>query len=273
MPAPGQRLSAHQSLAQKQVITQKLIQSIKLMAMPLTELRETIQKELEKNPALELVRDAGVTDIPAAADAARAAEATIDADPFGNSSDPGYQRSSGGDPDSKQRFLEGAVSREISLHDYLLEQLRLMPVSENLVELSERIIWNLDENGFHGEDPALLMREDSDAVLEEALNLVQSLDPVGCATTDWRESLLVQARVRADAPEGFERFIRRTRDRRMSGCFWISPGTTGKILKTISHCSHPFPDAAIRIHRRNTLFPIWWSVRWKGSRYSFSTTR
>ena len=35
----------------------QLYQSIKLMAMPLVELRERIQEELEQNPALEVLEE------------------------------------------------------------------------------------------------------------------------------------------------------------------------------------------------------------------------
>ncbi len=208
MPAQGQRLSTHQSLAQKQVITQKLIQSIKLMAMPLSELRETIQEEVDKNPALEVVREAGEVDAPAQSETLVRENQVTETDPFVNSSDPGYQAAPKGDPDSKQRFLEGAVSREASLYDRLIDQLRLMDVSDEVAELSERIIWNLDGDGFNREAPELLMRLPDSDVLNESLSLVRGMDPLGCACSDWRESLLVQAEIRGDGPDNFEHFVR-----------------------------------------------------------------
>jgi RNA polymerase sigma-54 factor len=207
LPVQGQRLTTHQSLAQKQVITQKLIQSIKLMAMPLSELREAIQEEVEKNPALEVLREAGEVDVPPPTETAIREDSVTEADPFTNSSDPGYQRTSGGDPDSKQRFLEGAVSREKSLHDHLLDQLRLMSVPSEVAALAERIIWNLDDDGFHQEAPNLLMKNSDTELLSKALDLVRSLDPIGCASADWRESLIVQAALRGDGPEDFPFFV------------------------------------------------------------------
>ncbi len=207
MPAQGQRLSVHQGLAQKQVITQKLIQSIKLMAMPLSELKETIQDEVEKNPALEVVREAGEADAPPLSETRVREDQVTESDPFANSSDPGYQPVPRGDPDSKQRFLEGAVSREESLHDHMIDQLRVMDVPEDIADLAERIIWNLDDDGFHREAPDLLLQSSNPSILDEALSLVRSMDPLGCACTDWRESLLVQADIRGDGPEAFERFV------------------------------------------------------------------
>ncbi|MDF1569065.1 MAG: RNA polymerase factor sigma-54 [Spirochaetaceae bacterium] len=208
MPAQGQRLTTTQSLAQKQVITQKLIQSIKLMAMPLTELRETIQLEVEKNPALEVVREAGEVDAPSLDENRTREDRVTETDPFDNSSDPGYQPAPKGDPDSKQRFLEGAVSREKSLHDHLIDQLRLMKGGSDVANLAEKIIWNLDGDGFHQEDPALLAGTDSDSgILKDALNLVRGMDPLGCGCADWKESLLVQATIRGDGPEEFALFV------------------------------------------------------------------
>jgi RNA polymerase sigma-54 factor len=208
LPAQGQRLSTHQSLAQKQVITQKLIQSIKLMAMPLSELRETIQEELDNNPALEVVREAGEVDAPPQSETLVRENQVTETDPFVNSSDPGYQAAPKGDPDSKQRFLEGALSREASFYDHLIDQLRLMDVSDEVAELSERIIWNLDGDGFNREAPELLMKFPDSDVLNESLSLVRSMDPLGCACSDWRESLLIQAEIRGDGPDNFERFVR-----------------------------------------------------------------
>ncbi len=206
MPAQGQRLTTTQTLAQKQVMSQKLIQSIKLMAMPLTELRETIQQEVEKNPALEMVREAGEVDSPVSSDQLVKDERVTESDPFDNSSDPGYQPAPKGDPDSKQRFLEGAVFREENLHEHLLDQLHLMSLPAGVLEVAERIIWNLDEDGFHRDDPALLAKQHPEH-LEPALEAVQALEPLGCGCADWKDSLLVQARIRGDGPEEFERFV------------------------------------------------------------------
>ena len=208
MPSNSQRLSTQQNLSQKQVVTQKLIQSIKLMAMPLPELRETIMEEVEKNPALEVVRDGGETELPAEMPVQPQAQSVTDPDPFADSSDSGYQYSgSSGDADSKQQFLEGAVFREESLGDHLSAQLGMLDLPEKVKKLAEQIIWNLDENGFHREDPALLPGGDDTALLETALETVQSLDPAGCACFDWKESLLVQARVRGDGPENFDLYV------------------------------------------------------------------
>ena len=89
----------------------QLYQSIQLMAMPLQELKVKIQEELEKNPALEMVSEKSDVSLDEIGSNTRE-----DNDYFENSSDPGYttgydQESS----DSKQKFMEGALSRPESL--------------------------------------------------------------------------------------------------------------------------------------------------------------
>ena len=207
MPVQSQRLTTSQSLAQKQVITQKLIQSIRLMAMPLAELRETIHEEADKNPALEVVREAGEVDTPPIGENTLP-ENLGETDLFADSSDPGYQPLPKGDPDSKRRFIEGALSRRKSLHDHLLDQLRLLRLPPSTARLAESIIWNLNSDGFHREPPELLASEADTHALKAALTIIPELEPIGCACSNWRESLIHQARIRGDAPGQFERFVR-----------------------------------------------------------------
>ena len=177
------------------------------MAMPLAELRETIHEEADKNPALEVVREAGEVDTPPIGENTLP-ESLGETDLFADSSDPGYQPLPKGDPDSKRRFIEGALSRRKSLHDHLLDQLRLLRLPPSTARLAESIIWNLNPDGFHREPPELLASEADTHALKAALTIIPELEPIGCACTNWRESLIQQARIRGDAPGQFERFVR-----------------------------------------------------------------
>lgn len=202
MSSQSPRLAPVQKQTLKLKLSQRLLQSIKLMAMPVAELRETIQEEADNNPALDIVREAGEVDAPAETENRSSEE-----DPFINSSDPGWQPSAPGDPDSKQRFLEGALSREASLNDRLIEQIRIIDLSDTVASLAEKLVGNLDEDGFHREPPDLVTTPEEKDVLEDALEVIRALDPLGCGCADWRESLVVQARIRGDAPEDFDRFV------------------------------------------------------------------
>jgi RNA polymerase sigma-54 factor len=179
----------------------QLLQGIQIMAMPLQELRIRIQEELEKNPALEVLEEPQSYSLDE-----RPKKNSEEYEYFEDSSDPGFTRGSGSGydeegGDAKRRFMEGALSRPESLQDHLVWQVRLQPVSPEVVEVCELLIRNLDENGFHREDPHVLMPASRHHLLEESMELVRKLDPVGVCTADYRESLMVQAASRPDIPE------------------------------------------------------------------------
>lgn len=208
LPSHRQQITATQSQVQKHVLSQRLIQSIGLMALPLTELREVIRDEVEKNPALEIAQDADSFASLDLNEKFLQEEQFTDSDPFANSSDPGHQTPLKGDPDLKQNFLEGAIFRTESLTDHLMAQLNLSACNDSLFSLIENLIGNLDSNGFHIEEPQCLLKESQQGLLDEALKILQAFDPIGCACKDWTESLITQASIRGDAPDELELFIK-----------------------------------------------------------------
>ncbi|HPE37818.1 MAG TPA: RNA polymerase sigma-54 factor, partial [Spirochaetales bacterium] len=93
---------------QRQKLSPQMIQSIRLMSLPLQELKEEIQQELEGNPALEIVEDRSTVSLESIKE-----ERESDSDTqrlFEASSDPGWNRSSDDDSDAKRMFLEGAIT-------------------------------------------------------------------------------------------------------------------------------------------------------------------
>ncbi|MDR3336131.1 MAG: RNA polymerase factor sigma-54 [Treponema sp.] len=182
----------------------QLYQSIELMALPIVDLREKIEEELERNPALEVVEDKSVVSL----DAIYAPKKEED-EYFETSSDSGFtRRGSSEDSDEHQKFIEGVLARQETLQDHLLWNLRLVPSGKDIRPIAERIIQNLNEDGFHKEPLDLLFPGVDPAKIKEALTVVQSLDPPGTAAADFRESLLVQARLLPDAPEGMEEALK-----------------------------------------------------------------
>lgn len=176
----GQRqvLSQQQRLS----LSPQLVQSIKLMAMPFADLRERILEEVEQNPALEVISD-----------------------PFAHTRIPEYDASGpaqlpvssgGGDEESDEHrdFIEGVLHREETLQEHLLSQLGECRLSPAVRSLAELIIQNLDHDGFHIAPLSELPGAQDGETLSKALETVRKLDPAGCATADFHESLLVQAR-------------------------------------------------------------------------------
>ena len=87
-------------------MTPQLYQAIKIMALPLLELRDTIQEELEKNPALEVVEENSPLSLD---DTGR--RTSEEQEYFENTSDPGYIKVQGGSSreDAHRKFIEGVL--------------------------------------------------------------------------------------------------------------------------------------------------------------------
>ncbi|WP_304226461.1 RNA polymerase factor sigma-54 [Gracilinema caldarium] len=176
----------------------QLYQSIRLMALPVVDLRETIQEELERNPALEIIEDKTTISLDSAIK-----EVKEEDDYFEATSDSGFtRRGTDEDADEQQKFIEGALSRPETLQEHLLWQLRLQPVDDDIRRIGELLIQNLDADGFHKEPVELLLKDEDPVKVKEALDLVRKLDPQGTCTANYKESLMVQAQLLIDAPEG-----------------------------------------------------------------------
>ena len=222
--------SQQMKLGQHMKLAPRMIQSMEILQMPLAELRERIEQELESNPTLEMVeieagtmdeRDGGSTrerelsiEPESASDFARldeytesnpdAAENTYSSDGK-MSRDYGElapSRSGGGDRDAKFEAMASAPARGASLSEQLGDQWSLTDVSDRVKALGGVIISNLDEDGYlrtgfeelelrAGQEVSAL--EPTEADWELALQAVQLLlEPAGVAARDAQECLLLQ---------------------------------------------------------------------------------
>jgi RNA polymerase sigma-54 factor len=181
---------------QKLKMTPQLYQAVRLMALPLQELKVTIEEELEKNPALQVEEDRSTVSL----DSLPAREGSGEGDWFDHTSDQGYSRADAeAASDARRQFIEGALSQPESLQDHLLSQLALQPIPEEWIRIGELLIRNLDENGFHQEPLEVLLAEPAERkILTKVLALIQGFDPVGTCVKDVKESLLVQIRHHPD---------------------------------------------------------------------------
>ncbi|MBN2619296.1 MAG: RNA polymerase sigma-54 factor, partial [Spirochaetales bacterium] len=137
----------HQGTSLIQTQTQKLspqmLQTVKLMALPLFDLQQAITNELEINPALELIdkeKD------PKEVDTSEYDSADIKLSE--EESDYTYKNSTPSDK-SVSEFIEGTQTKTESLIDHLLDQLRLCKLDNRDMNIGEMLINNLDSNGFH----------------------------------------------------------------------------------------------------------------------------
>ena len=182
---------------QRLKLSPQMLQGIQILAMPLQDLRLRIEEEIELNPALEVIEEKQ----PLSLEEITPVSKDYEDEAFDNSSDPGFRTKEYGvygdeASDAKRQFIEGALSHPESLQDHLLWQLRLQPLPEQLFQLGELLIRNLDSNGFHREDPLTLVPEDLHSILDQLMATIQGFDPQGTCVKDYRESLIVQAKMK-----------------------------------------------------------------------------
>ncbi len=190
----------------------RMIQSMEILQLPIMALQERIEQELSENPVLVDLRESA----PAEADGEEApapAPAEPDPDPEPNELesligldenwseiyDEGPRRSRAAlseDSDRKQDAMQNMASRPRSFHDDLIDQLSFFDCDPTVRALAEYIIYNLDEKGYFLLPLQEVIRDlEGSATLEqaeEALRLVQRLDPPGVGARDLRECLLLQ---------------------------------------------------------------------------------
>src|SRR5438132_7592934 len=114
---------------------------------------------------------------------------------FGDYLDDGYR------PRAPQEIkelppIENTLSTSTSLADHLMWQLSMQTDDPLMREIGSAIIGNLNDDGYlvaSFEELAAMGQWPVDAV-ERALRLIQSFDPVGVASRDLRECLLLQLR-------------------------------------------------------------------------------
>lgn len=174
------RFNYTQNMQQQLRMSPQMIQSIALMSLPTEELCERIYEEVEKNPALEIVKDAQLEHLSVHVSSRNA-----------NSSAS----------DDWQAFLESAPAHAESLQEHLLFQLALLTLTDDERRIGERIIQNLDSHGFNGTDPEnLLTIDDPLSLMAKMIGIVRRFDPQGTACANFQESLRVQAEFSQNAP-------------------------------------------------------------------------
>jgi RNA polymerase sigma-54 factor len=216
-------------LEARQIQTQKLaprmIQSMEILQLPIMALQERIEQEMEENPMLEVAdRDESLPDEEAEADESMVTSRTEDEkelvvkDDSSNADDferlanmdndmpdtfDDFRRSSSRiqeDGDRQHDLMANAMERPESLNDYLLHQLAELDIDDNVERVAERIISCLDarDGGYFKSSLIDMLPPDHKpadlAVAEEALRVVQALDPPGIAARNLCECLLHQLR-------------------------------------------------------------------------------
>ena len=221
-------------MAQKQMLAPRMIQSMEILQLPLQALEERIEQEIQNNETLEVeeaegdsgggepgatvaelpaVTERTVDEKPLVVDQEHANQADFErsydwANEYPDSDDDRSRPSAGRIDEASDRYLDAMANMEErpeTLFNHLHDQLSNYDLSALERQAAEKIVYNLDANGYLSTPLEDLVDPDGPpdratqlALLEKALGVVQGMDPLGVAARDLRECLLLQ--IRSDTP-------------------------------------------------------------------------
>ena len=184
-------LNVKMTQEQRLIMTQNMQQSIKLLQMSLHDLREYIGNEYSENPVLEVNEEQGsyenetkeINEI----DHKKMVEEFYE--DYRDNTEKIYSKE---DETSPLNFIE----KSVSLKEFLQEQLGEIKKDPYLINICKYIIESLDVKGYLeigiSEIAEELNIQQEDA--EEALEIVQDLEPFGIGARNIKECLLIQSK-------------------------------------------------------------------------------
>lgn len=188
----------------KQTLAPQLIQSLKMLQMPILKLEQTLRVELATNPLLEEIEELETDQLEddaefdvADSDDSKESESDqekIDWEDFMNDDDFGYKVRE--IREQREDTYLATTSTEKTLYDHLLEQLSFLRLSKEQYIIGQYILGNINPSGYLVVSAAemaeeLTVAQDS---IEELLELIRKFDPIGVGARDLRESLMIQLR-------------------------------------------------------------------------------
>jgi RNA polymerase sigma-54 factor len=206
-------VSLQQKLQLKLTLAPQIIQSIEILQLPALDLKEMIDQELSENETLEIQEEREETPETALDEANREAHENDEYEQMserlesmlGDESWDLAPRRNFLTEDGKDRKLEAlqnTASRPPGLQDSMIAQLTYASIPERLLPLVRAIIYSLDESGYllySLDDVTRVLNSNVNGELpydeeeaEQALRLVQELEPRGVGARDIQESLLLQ---------------------------------------------------------------------------------
>ena len=186
-------------LGQQLVMTPQLQQAIKLLQLSRIELIDMINEEMEQNPLLEEQED--LQEEEKKTEKKEEQEVTFDENIKQDSDWENYLNEYNSidrvsyETEAKQTVqYENFISDKKTLRDHLLWQLKMSNISKEEQNLGYLIIGNLNKDGYLN----ISLKEISEKFsvniksLTKMLSIVQNFDPIGIASRDIKECLLIQ---------------------------------------------------------------------------------
>lgn len=189
MGTPGLHLQPTVNLSQqlRMILNPRILQLLKTLHLPYVDLMESISRETNENPALEVEKGDELLEY---ARTLRGSKTTATAADFDELM-----------PDKEIKDLGP------SLQEFLLEQVRLEELEESDEKIAEYIINNIDERGYIKDYPKVrdeIMKEQGvkSCNVDKVLEIIQTLEPDGVGARNLKECLLLQLQeYNFDSPE------------------------------------------------------------------------
>ncbi|MHC4293274.1 MAG: RNA polymerase factor sigma-54 [Planctomycetota bacterium] len=205
-------------LEQQMKLAPRMIQSMEILQLPILALQERIEQELNDNPVLEIEEPSETeqvnqtiegpsldmsekdlvvnTDNNKVEDFQRLDSIGDEYQDYMSQTRSFHPRSQYEEDDSKLQAIKNTAARPQSLHEYLMDQWRLVDTEESIKKAGEAIIDYIDARGYlsvrleqlHNKDKKDFTYED----LQQAIRFVQKLEPAGVGARDLKECLLIQ---------------------------------------------------------------------------------
>jgi len=222
-------------MAQKQVLAPRMIQSMEILQLPLMALEERIEQEIQNNETLELVEPEAETGGPDESEPQQSPQAAAEqplvvdqehanqadfersydwSNEYPDIDEDRRRPSAGRIDEASDRYLDAMANMEDrpeTLFNHLHEQLANYDLTAEVGQAADKVIFNLDANGYLpmpleelvdpvptdvAGQPAVAdpqaFRAAQLTALEQGLAVVQSMDPPGVGARDLKECLLLQ---------------------------------------------------------------------------------
>jgi len=202
-----QEMSQVQEQRLQTVLAPQLRQSLECLQVPILELQNLIQHELETNPTLEqeakdndqLEVEPGTSEIEKE-DAENSVDEDFEVlarlddewgDYFRENRPPPYNVDKNRE---KHDFMMNSLTESESLQQHLLEQLKYHGLSKQNKATAELLIGNIDSDGYLTSSPAELSATTGipESQFEEMLDIIRDFHPIGVGARDLEDCLELQ---------------------------------------------------------------------------------
>jgi RNA polymerase sigma-54 factor len=197
-----------QKLELRKLLAPEMRQSLKILALPLLDLKNLVDAEMLDNPLLEEYQPETKQE---KAESQENLEKLLDSLPpaeedYGKPLDTSQDDSK----ESKQDFALSLITKKMSLLDILLRQLGMFAETDEELRIGQEIIGNIDENGYL-KAPLEQICQSLNVPLTQAekiLALIQQFEPAGVGCRDIQECLLIQLKLSNTSDPILEKIIK-----------------------------------------------------------------